>query len=147
MLHRRPVSVCDRMWFSCSTSFRFLDIVCKLHINYALSRNCRRIFLSIWASDFCFFDQHISLSEFQSSFCSKRVHGGGRGSGDHNAQEFLEEVQQQFSCSANVFFLLSSPAYVSSPSLASALSRSLSLARSLAFSPPTVVIAYKTQDR
>jgi hypothetical protein len=30
------------------------------------------------------------------------------------------------SCSANVFFLLSSPAYVSSPSLARALSRSLS---------------------
>jgi hypothetical protein len=84
------------MWFSCSTSFRFLDIVCKLHINYALSRNCRRIFLSIWASDFCFFDQHISLSEFQSSFCSNKVRGGGGGTGDHNAQEFLEEVQQQF---------------------------------------------------
>jgi len=74
----------------------FLDVVCKLHINYALSHNCRRIFLSIWVSDFCFFDQHISLSKFQSSFCSKRVHGGGGGSGDHNAQGFLEEVQQQF---------------------------------------------------
>jgi len=48
-------------------------------------------------SDFCFFDQHISLLEFQSSFCSKRVHGCGGGSGDHNAQEFLEEVQQFFS--------------------------------------------------
>jgi len=47
-------------------------------------------------SDFCFFDQHISLSEFQSSFCSKRVRGGGGGSGNHNAQEFMEEVQQQF---------------------------------------------------
>ncbi len=46
-------------------------------------------------SDFCFFDQHISLSEFQSSFC--RVCGGGGGSRDHNAQEFLEEVQQFFS--------------------------------------------------
>ncbi|KAH8957073.1 hypothetical protein BDL97_07G073500 [Sphagnum fallax] len=34
----------------------------------------------------------LSLSEFQSSFCSKRVRGGGGGSGDHNAQEFLEEV-------------------------------------------------------
>jgi hypothetical protein len=77
--------------------FAFLDVVCKLHINYALSQNCRRIFLSIWVSDFCFFDQHISLSEFQSSFCSKRVCGGGGGSGDHNAQEFLEEVQQFFS--------------------------------------------------
>jgi len=77
-------------------------------------------------SDFCFFDQHISLSEFQSSFCNKKVRGGGGGSGDHNAQEFLEEVQQQFSYSANVFFLLSSPAYVSSPSLARAFSRSFS---------------------
>ncbi len=48
-------------------------------------------------SDFCLFDQHISLSEFQSSFCSKRVRGGGGGSGDHTAQEFLEEVQQFFS--------------------------------------------------
>ncbi len=75
----------------------FLDVVCKLHINYVLSHNCRRIFLTIWVSNFCFFDQHISLSEFQSFFCSKRVRGGtGGGSGDHNAQEFLEEVQQQF---------------------------------------------------
>jgi hypothetical protein len=74
----------------------FLDVVCKLHINYVLLHNCRRIFLSIWVSDFCFFDQHISLSKFQSFFCSKRVRGGGGGSGDHNAQEFLEEVQQQF---------------------------------------------------
>jgi hypothetical protein len=47
-------------------------------------------------SNFCFFDQHISLSEFQSSFCSNKVRGGGGGTRDHNAQEFLEEVQQQF---------------------------------------------------
>ncbi len=53
--------------------------------------------------------------------------GGGRerpvaSPATHDAQEFLEEVQQQFSCSANVFFLLSSPAYVSSPSRALSLS-------------------------
>ncbi len=86
------MSICG---FSVQLLSAFLDVICKLHINYALSHNCHRIFLSIWVSDFCFFDQHISLSKFQSSFCSKRVRGGGGCTGDHNAQEYLEEVQQQ----------------------------------------------------
>jgi len=66
---RRPVSICG---FRVQLRSAFLDVVCKLHINYVLSHNCRRIFLSIWVSNFCFFDQHISLSEFQSFFCSKK---------------------------------------------------------------------------
>jgi len=56
--------------------------------------------------------------------------GAGQGSqGRHPPTGPTSDLQQPSrwsSCSANIFFLLSSPAYVSSPSLTRVLSRSLS---------------------